>query len=98
MRFVPLLALVLFPSVAFAEQPTIAPQPRPVVFAFVESSLATGGNRIRQLAFDDNKDTYFASEKNAAKDDHLTLRFEQPVAVKLVGVLTGRPDGRDSLL
>src|SRR4051812_26685401 len=93
MRFAPLLTLALFPSVAHAEQPAVAPQPRPVVFAAVESSLTTGGNRIRQFAFDANPATYFESEKNAAKDDHLTLRFDAPVAFTGAVIHVGRPNG-----
>jgi hypothetical protein len=77
-----------------------APQPRVVsrpVAAVVESSLATGNNQIRQFAFDGDPDTFFASEKNAGKDDQLTLRFDEPVKVKSVRVATGRPKGGDAL-
>ena len=61
-----LLALALtFITTTAAET---APAPRPIAkpaTVFVESSLATGTNHIRQFAFDGNADTYFASEKNA---------------------------------
>ena len=65
--------------------------------AVVESSLATGNNQIRQFAFDGDPDTFFASEKNATKDDHFTLVFDAPVNVKSVRVTTGRPKGGDAL-
>jgi hypothetical protein len=69
--------------------------PQPVT-AVVESSLATGNDHIRQFAFDGNPDTYFASEKNAAKGDYFTLTFDTPVAVKSVRATTGLPKGGDA--
>ena len=95
------ILFVLFTVPVFAADPVaIAPAPRLVVkkvAAVVESSLATGNNQIRQFAFDGNPDTYFASEKNAAKTDHLIVVFDAPVNVKSVRVLTGRPKGGDML-
>src|SRR5262245_39196644 len=74
-----------------------APPPRPVEYAVVESSLPTAGGRIRQFAFDADPATYFASDRNATRADHLTLTFDHPIALKSVAVLTGRPGGEDAL-
>jgi len=74
-----------------------ADPPRKAVAAVAESSLKTAGGNIRQFAFDDNPDTFFASDGNPEKDDHLTLRFDEPVAVKSLAVTTGRPKGGDAL-
>jgi hypothetical protein len=65
--------------------------------AGVETTLATDGEHLRQLAFDGDKETFFASEKNAEATDHFTLRLEKPVAMRSIQVLTGRPDGRHKL-
>jgi hypothetical protein len=65
--------------------------------ATVESSLKTAGGQIRQFAFDGDAKTFFASEKNAGKDDYFTLTFDRPVTVKSVEVLTGRPGDGDVL-
>src|SRR5947209_2253039 len=73
-----------------------AAEPKPVA-AVVETTLATAGKNIRQFAFDGDPNTYFASEKNPGKDDHFTLVFDAPVALKAVTVLTGKPDGGDKL-
>jgi hypothetical protein len=74
-----------------------APPPRHVEYAVVESSLPTAGGRIRQFAFDADPATYFASDRNPTKADHLTLTFDHPVALRSVAVLTGRPGGEDAL-
>jgi len=92
-----IVSLVVASPLAAAEP---APPPRAAArpaTAVVESSLATGNNQIRQFAFDGDADTYFASEKNAGKDDHLTLIFDEPVKAKAVRVTTGRPKGGDAL-
>lgn len=75
----------------------MAPPPKALERAAIESSLPTGGSRIRQFAFDGSEASYFASDTNPDKSDHLTLRFERPVAVEEVTALTGRPDGKDAL-
>jgi hypothetical protein len=80
-----------------AVPPAAAPPPRPVEFAVVESSLPTAGGRIRQFAFDADPDTYFASDRNPGKADHLTLTFDHPVALRSVAVVTGRSNGDDAL-
>ena len=91
MRLLPTFAVaVLATASAFAV-------PEPPVPAVGTSSLTTGGDRIRQFAFDGKPDTAFASDKPATKDDHFTLTFEKPVTVKSVTVTTGRPKGEDAL-
>ena len=85
-----LAVLVALPTLA-ADPPTKA------VPAVAESSLKTAGGNIRQFAFDADPDTFFASDGNPTKDDHFTLRFDEPVAVKAVAVTTGRPKGDDAL-
>jgi len=87
-------------SAVGAEPLPVAPAPRPVakkVAAIVESSLKTGHNQIRQFAFDDDPNTYFESDKNATKDDYFTLTFDTPVAVASIRVLTGKPNGTETL-
>ena len=74
-----------------------ADPPKKSVPAVVESSLKTAGGQIRQFAFDGDPDTFFASDGNPGKDDHFTLRFDEPVAIKSLAVTTGRPNGEDAL-
>ena len=87
-----LLALLVTLPVAAADPP------KKTVPAVAESSLKTAGGQIRQFAFDADPDTFFASDGNPGKDDHFTLRFDEPVAVKQIDLLTGRPKGEDVLL
>lgn len=67
------------------------------VEAVVESTLATGADQIRQFAFDGDDSTYFQSEETPGDGDSFTLRLDEPVLVKSVVVLTGKPDGSDAL-
>lgn len=97
MRRLPSFALLLLASAPVVAAPEVAPPPRVTEYVAVESSLTTAGTAIRQFAFDGNPATYFASEKKATKADHLTFKFENPVAIKAVTVLTGRPNGDDKL-
>src|SRR5262245_52491523 len=92
--------LLALPLVGRADPPAVAPAPRlaPLrVAATVETTLATSGNQIRQLAADGDPNTYFASEKNPTPTDHFTLVFDEPVVVSAVTVTTGRPGGGDAL-
>jgi hypothetical protein len=97
MRLFPLLAAGLLALPAAAVSAPVAPSPRPVERAVIESSLPTGGRGIRQFAFDADPATAFVSDKNATKADHLTLTFDHPVALESVVVLTGRAGGADVL-
>lgn len=85
------LALLLASLAAQAQSPA-----KPVP-ARVETTLATGGPQIRQYLFDGDDATFFASAKNATKVDHVTLVFDEAVAVKSVAVSTGKPNGGDEL-
>ena len=61
--------------------------------ATIESSLATHEDRIRQFAYDGDESTVFASEKGPSAEDHFTIVFEKPVALKSVSARTGQEDG-----
>lgn len=65
--------------------------------AAIETTLATARGNIRQFAFDGEPNTFFASEKNPESSDHFTLVFDKPVKLKSIEVVTGRPDGSDSV-
>src|SRR5438874_4569813 len=75
-----------------AAEPAAAP-----VAVSIETTLKPSGDHIRQFAFDGDANTYFASAQNAGLEDHFTLVFDKPVALKSIGVSTGRPDGADRL-
>jgi hypothetical protein len=81
------LALAFLPTVLFL--PIVA-RGEPVA-AVVDTTLETGSRQIRQFAFDGNAETYFDSKENPRASDHFTLVFEQPVSVKSVAVVTGKP-------
>jgi hypothetical protein len=65
--------------------------------ATIETTLASDGDHIRQLVFDGDKKSYFASEKNATATDHFTFALDKPATIRSIQVLTGRPDGKDKL-
>lgn len=73
------------------------PAAKPSVVAAIETTLTTQGEHIRQLAFDGDEKSYFASEKNATGKDHFTLVLDKPVSVRSVRVITGRRNGDDKL-
>ena len=50
-----------------------APAAQPSAAAAIETTLPTEGEHIRQLAFDGDEKTYFASARNAGGKDHFTL-------------------------
>jgi Peptidase of plants and bacteria len=89
-RVFALLVLVCPVVVSAAEEPK-------KVVASVESSLATEGKQIRQLAFDADPETYFESKEAPKATDQFTLTFDPPVVLKSVKVVTGKPDGADKL-
>lgn len=84
------LAFLVPTCAAFADD-------KPSVTASVESTLATGGQNIRQLALDGDPATFFASDKNAAKDDTFTVVFDAPVVATDIAILGGKPDKSDPL-
>jgi hypothetical protein len=87
-----IFAFLVIPHPLLAADP-----PKKPIAAVVESSLKTAGGNIRQFAFDGDPDTYFASDGNPGKDDHFTVRFDEPVAVKRIDLWTGRSKGEDFL-
>ncbi len=89
-----LLVTVVVGSVSRAEGAKAASGP---VQATVKSSLATDARHIRQLAFDGDAETYFASTANPNGSDHFTLVFDRPVALRSVAVTTGTAAGGDRL-
>ncbi len=95
LRLLLALALLCVPVRALAD--TKKNPAKTVVAAVVETTLNTDGEHIRQLAFDGDAQTFFASEKNAGSKDHFTLVFDKPVAVQSLVVTTGRPEGGDKL-
>ncbi len=82
----PLLALSTFVLVAQDSTPPATP-----VAAVVESTMATGSDKIRQFAFDGNNDSYFLSKENAKATDNFTVILDKPVSLNSVTVITGRP-------
>jgi hypothetical protein len=88
----PVASVTLIVASAHAENDAPAP-----VIVRSESSLATGSRQIRQYAFDGDRETYFASEGRATANDDFTLHFDKPVRVKAITVVSGRPDGTDTL-
>ncbi|HEV3344602.1 MAG TPA: basic secretory protein-like protein [Pirellulales bacterium] len=87
--FLSVFAPVVFSSTAKGDDPAVS--------ATIETSLATAGDQIRQLAFDGEADTAFVSSRNMAADDHFTLVLDKPVALRSLRVTTGRADGTDLL-
>ncbi|SIN87937.1 F5/8 type C domain-containing protein [Singulisphaera sp. GP187] len=81
------LALVLVPTMLIV--PVVA-RGEPVA-AIVDTNLETGSRQIRQFAFDGDAETFFASKENLGVSDHFTLVFDQPVSVKSIAVVTGKP-------
>ncbi|MHB1558870.1 MAG: basic secretory protein-like protein, partial [Isosphaeraceae bacterium] len=78
------MVLVMVPAMTWGQEP---------VAATIETTMATHGDEIRQLAYDGRMATFFAAEKPATADDHFTMVFEKPVIVKSIVATTGRPDG-----
>ena len=89
LRFSFLAALLASAPLAKGDEPPVS--------ATIETSLATDGDQIRQLAFDSDPDTMFVSAGNVGRDDHFTFVFDKPVGIQSITVTTGHPDGRDIL-
>ena len=86
-------AILLACAPALADDATKA---KPMAAA-VESTLATASENIRQLAFDGDDATYFASTEKPGARDSFTLVLDAPVLARSVSVRTGKPDGADAL-
>ena len=87
-----LLALAVVGMQVGAEPPRRGP-----VAAAVETTLATRGDQIRQLAFDGDWASSFGSARPPGPDDHFTLVLDQPVMLHWAAATTGEPDGRDAV-
>ncbi|MHB1421834.1 MAG: basic secretory protein-like protein [Gemmataceae bacterium] len=74
-----------------------ASESKPPIAATIETTLSTDGEHIRQLAFDGDGKSYFASEKNATDKDHFTLVLDKSATIRSLRVTTGRPNGDDKL-
>jgi len=92
-----LLFFAVFAPLFVSSPLPAAPAAKASIAATIETTLPTDGEHIRQLAFDGDDKTYFASEKNATGKDHFTLVLNKPVTIRSVRVTTGRPDGGDKL-
>lgn len=96
MRCSLLFAPVLVPfflSLSLAAEP-VAKTP---ITATIETTLASDSEQIRQLAFDGDGVSCFASKTNATAKDHFTLILSKPVTVRSLRVTTGQPRGEDKL-
>jgi RNA polymerase sigma factor (sigma-70 family) len=91
------LARSVIPEQPVAASSGVPGMPVPPVTATIETTLATAGSQIRQLAFDGDTGTFFDSAQNAGAADYFSLVFDKPVAVHSLAVWTGRPDGRHQL-
>lgn len=94
----PLIAFSLFLAPLIFSLPLVSgAEAKPSITPTFDTTLATDGEQIRQLAFDGDEKTYFASAKNATGKDHFTLILDKPAAIRSVRIATGRPDGKDKL-
>ena len=75
----------------------LPPPSEPPVTMVVESTLPSAPGQIRQFAFDGDPKTFFATASDAGPGDPFTLRFDRPVTIRSISVLTGRPDGSERL-
>ena len=71
---------------------TSPPRAEPVT-ASIETTLTTNDAQVRQLAFDGDGDSFFASKEAPGADDHFTLVLDQPVRLRTIAATTGRADG-----
>lgn len=84
----PLIAFTFIGNAAIAREP---------VEVALESSLSSDGDHIRQLAFDGDPESYFASKGPAKPEDHFTMTFDEPIVVRSIRIRSGRPNGKDAL-
>lgn len=67
------------------------------IAATVETSMSTAGDQIRQLAFDGDPSTAFASQAPPSADDHFTLVLERPARLQSIEATTGWTDGTEAV-
>lgn len=91
----PALWLSMLPALAIGISAT-ADEQAPVE-AVLESTLVTEADHVRQCAFDGDDATYFQSNDAPGEADSFTMRLDEPVLVKSVVVLTGKPDGSGAI-
>lgn len=89
--------LLFFFAPLFVSPLPAAPETKPSIAVTIETTLTTEGEHIRQLTFDGDDKTYFASAKNATAKDHFTLVLNKPGTVRSLRVVTGRLNGEDKL-
>ena len=75
---------------------TSPPRAEPVA-ATIETTLTTRDAQIRQLAFDGDDTSFFASNEPPGADDHFTLLLDRPVRLRSIAAVTGRADGGDAV-
>ena len=86
-----LIALIPFASTS-QTKPT-----GPAVAVVAESTLESAPDQIRQLAFDGDPMTFFASKADAKRSDHFAITIDKATPLKSITVFTGRPDGSHAL-
>jgi hypothetical protein len=91
-----ILASLLAVMVAFSTT-TSAAFDEPAVAARIESTLPTASKSIRQLAFDGDPKTYYASSRVPGAGDHFTMVLSRKDRLESVVVTTGLPDGNNKL-
>lgn len=82
-RFLPVIVILGFSNLTQGAEP---------VSATIETTMKTQGDHVRQLAFDGDKATTFASEKGPSDEDHFTIILDRPVVVTSIAASTGHPD------
>jgi Peptidase of plants and bacteria len=88
-----LLFLLLFAAATDGASP---PRVRPIA-ATIDTTLTTCGEQIRQLAFDGDEASFFASQQPPGADDHFTVVLDEPVQLRSIAAITGRADGGDAV-
>lgn len=93
----PFWSFFFLASLFFSLPLAAAPEGKPSLAVTIETTQPTDGEHIRQLAFDSDDNTYFASAKNARNKDLFKLILNRPAAVRSVRVTTGQPNGEGKL-
>ncbi len=89
---------VMFNASAQAEKnEKVEPASRTGRAAIIETSMPTYQDFVPQLAYDGNTHSFFWSARPPKTDDTFTFTLVRPAHVKTVEVLTGKPDGNDTL-
>ena len=84
---------LLFVLVFSAAQGGTSPPRTEPITASIETTLTTNDAQVRQLAFDGDAASFFASKEAPGAGDHFTLVLDQPVRLETVAATTGRADG-----